>query len=64
MKMWYESKTLWFNILYGVVAIAGLVGFVEYVPSADTVEIVGVLVAAINIALRFVTNKALGSPAG
>ena len=59
-KAWYESKTLWFNVIYGVVAIAGLLGFAEFQPDANTVEIVGVLIAAINIVLRFVTKAALG----
>lgn len=64
MKMWYESKTLWFNILYGVIAIAGLGGFAEFMPGEDAVEIVGVLIAAINIVLRLVTNKAIGTAKG
>jgi len=59
MKVWYESKTLWFNILYGVVAIAGLFGFAEFSPDTNAVEIVGVLIAAINIVLRLLSNKSI-----
>jgi len=60
MKMWYESKTVWFNVLYGVIAVAGLAGFAEFVPTDNSVEIVGVLIAGINIVLRFMTNKEIG----
>lgn len=57
MKAFYESKTFWFNVLFGVIAIAGIFGFAEFQPSADTLEIVGVIVAAVNIVLRFVTKE-------
>ena len=59
-KAWYESKTLWFNLIYGAVAVAGLLGFAEFQPDAGTVEIVGVLIAAINIVLRLVTKATIG----
>jgi hypothetical protein len=59
MKPFYQSKTFWFNLLAGLVAVAGLFGYAEFKPSADVLQIISVLVAAINIALRFVTKTAL-----
>lgn len=56
-KPFYESKTLWFNVLFGLVALAGVFGFADFQPSENTVEIVAVLVAAANIALRLVTKQ-------
>ena len=60
MKAWYASKTLWFNILFGLIAVAGLFGWVDFQPSQDVIDIVGVIVAAINIILRFVTKAPVG----
>lgn len=57
MKKWYQSKTLWFALLYGLVSIAGIFGWADYQPSADTLEIVGVVVAAITLVLRLVTKQ-------
>lgn len=59
MKPWYYSKTLWFNLLAGVVSVAGLFGFNTFVPDSGTVEIIGVVVAAVNILLRFITSEKL-----
>ena len=43
-KPFYESKVFWFNILAGIIAVAGIFGFGEYKPSADVLEIIGVVV--------------------
>ena len=56
-KPFYESKVFWFNLLAGVVAVAGIFGFASFQPSQDVVEIIGVIVAAVNIVLRFVTKQ-------
>jgi len=55
-KPW-ESKTLWFFVLYALVSVAGLLGFADWTPSGDEAEIVGVLVAVVGIVLRFWTNR-------
>lgn len=60
MKPFYQSKTFWFNILAGLVAVAGLFGFGDFQPSQDVVEIIGVIVAAANLVLRFVTKVPVG----
>ena len=59
MKPFYQSKTLWFNLLFLVSAVAAYFGFGDFQPSGDTVELASVIVAVINIALRFITDKSL-----
>ena len=56
-KPWYTSKTIIFFALYAAVNVAGLFGFMEWTPSGEQAEIVGVLVSAIAVALRFVTRE-------
>jgi hypothetical protein len=58
-KDWYKSKTLWFGILFGLVQVAGLLGFKTYQPNADTNEIVGIVVAIIIVVLRKLTTDPL-----
>ena len=55
-KPWYQSKMFWFNALYLVLAVATYFGFGDFQPPADTMELGAVLVAVINIVLRFVTR--------
>ncbi len=64
MKAFYESKTFWFNVLAALIAIAGIFGFGDFQPSKDVVEIIAVVVAAINIVLRFLTKAPVGLKAG
>jgi len=61
MKKFYESKTFWFNVLFGVVSIASLFGFGEFTPSESAIEIVAILGAAVNLVLRlFFTSEPIG----
>ena len=54
-KPWYQSKTLWVNILTLLVMILGTVSqWPEF--SAYTGQIAGAL-AIVNIALRFLTDR-------
>ena len=66
MKPFYESKTFWFNLLFLAASIAAYFGFGDFKPSNDTVELAGVLVAVLNIVLRFLTSKpvSFGDPLG
>ena len=60
MKKFYESKTFWFNILTGIVALAAYFGFAEFQPSQVTIEIIAVLGSAVNLVLRlFFTSEAI-----
>lgn len=60
MKPWYQSKTIWFNVLAGAVAVAGVLGFGQFQPDKATVETIGMLVAVVNIILRYVTKEPVG----
>lgn len=55
-KKWYESKTLWFNLLALVVAVASAYGYTGELPQAWQ-AFVPAIVAGINILLRIVTNQ-------
>jgi len=57
MKEWYKSKTVWFGVLWVVIAIANLFGFQSFQPD-DGVLKIGELVGGIGIiVLRFVTKE-------
>lgn len=55
-KKWYESKTLWFNMLGGVAALFGADGAFGHVFSPEEV---GATLGIGNILLRLFTNKGL-----
>ena len=59
-KEWYLSKTLWFNIITLVVAVASGFGFGEFEPTPEVFAIAAGVVAVVNVVLRvWFTNKAL-----
>lgn len=65
-KNFLESKTFWFNLLTLVVALAGIFGFDQYVPSPEAQETIDSIVAlvvasvpVVNIVLRFATKVPL-----
>ena len=55
MKHWYESKTLWVNVL----AIAGMVAEYLIAQQIYSPEIHAIVLATINLGLRIVTNTGL-----
>ena len=52
MKSWYQSKTVWFNALFCLVALAGAFGYADFQPNAEVVSGVGILISAVNLVLR------------
>lgn len=58
MKKYYTSKTVWFNVLALVVALATAFGYVGEL-SPDLEVFVPALIALINVVLRFLTNQGL-----
>ncbi len=48
MKPFYESKTLWFNVLALIVIVATSFGFADFEASGDIVELGSVIVAVVN----------------
>ena len=59
MKSWYESKTIWFNVLAGVIMVAGYFGFGEFAPDSRVAELIGLVASLVNLYLRAKTNTAL-----
>ena len=57
-KSWYQSKTLWFNILALAVAVAISFGYTGELPEEWAV-FVPAIVAIINMLLRLVTNQSI-----
>jgi hypothetical protein len=62
-KPWYLSRTLWLNAIAFTVMLLTLPELGALVP-ASWRPIIGVLVAAGNMALRFSTAQPLSTPAG
>ena len=58
MKKWYASKTFWFNAFAFVVAVLSAFGYTGEL-GGDLGLFVLPVVALINIALRFITNKGI-----
>lgn len=55
-----KSKTIIFNILVGLVAIATAFGFVDFVPDTDVDQIASTIISVINLInliLRRFTNQ-------
>jgi hypothetical protein len=59
MKNWYESKTVWFNALAGLIMVAGYFGFGEFQPDSRVAELIGLVASLVNLYLRAKTNTAL-----
>lgn len=56
-KVFWLSKTFWFNVLALVLAVATAFGFGEFEPDAKLLEYASILVMLINLILRFVTKE-------
>jgi hypothetical protein len=59
-KSIFASKTFWFAILFVLLNIAGVFGYETYQADPELVNIVGLVVSALVIALRFITKQAIG----
>ena len=57
-KNWYQSKTLWVNFIAIVGIVANSLWGIELDKEIQTALATSIL-AIVNIALRFVTNKAI-----
>jgi hypothetical protein len=58
MKNWYQSKTIWFNIIGLVIAAAG--ELTTAFPSGQVAKIAGFALTIGNIALRLITTTQIG----
>ena len=57
MKKWYQSKVLWFSILYGLLQIAAIFGYADFVPGNDLVYYVNLGVSVLVGVLRAVKSN-------
>ena len=57
MKKWYESKTVWANIIAGVATVAGVFGLDLGITPEVQAQIVAGIMTVVNIGLRFVTDQ-------
>lgn len=55
-KKWYESKTIWVNVLTLVIAILTTVVASDVIPPEIVLYITGIAVPILNVILRFVTD--------
>jgi len=58
-KQWYSSKTVWFGILFILIAIANLFGFADFKPTGTWNGIIEAVIGILIIWFRFTTNKAI-----
>lgn len=59
MKYWYQSKTIWFNIIGITVAIAG--ELIKEFPSGQVARVAEYVLILGNIFLRLITDKGIGT---
>jgi hypothetical protein len=59
MKNWYQSKTMWFNIIGLVVAAAG--EFSNAFPTGQVAKISAFVLTIGNIFLRLITTTQIGT---
>ncbi len=58
MKKWYQSRTLWFNLLTLVVSLGGELTH-AFSFNATTLKIIGIVVLVGNAILRLMTTTAI-----
>ena len=58
-KKFYQSKILWFTLLFALIQVAGIWGFADFTPSSDVVEYVNLGAAVIMAVLRAITNQGI-----
>ena len=58
-KQWFESKTLWANIVAGIIAVAAAFGIDIGIDEQTSAALVGGVMAVVNIVLRLVTKTAV-----
>jgi len=59
MKKWYESKTMWFNIIGLIVAAAG--EFTNAFPTGQVAKIAGFILTIGNIILRLLSTTPINT---
>lgn len=55
-KKWYESKTLWFNVIAFVIAVLENYGYTGVLPD-EWLQFVPLVVIVVNFLLRLITKQ-------
>ena len=58
-KKWYLSKTLWANLIAGVVTVAGVFGLDLGLDGEAQAQLVAGILVGVNLVLRLVTSKSV-----
>ena len=61
-KPWYKSKTIWFSVIYVLVAIAGIFGYNQFEPAPELVTGVGAALVIIKLILDLVLRSKTVEP--
>lgn len=61
-KPWYKSKTVWFSVLYVIVAVAGLFGYAEFEPAPELVTGVGAALVIIKLIIDLFLRSKTSEP--
>ena len=56
-KPWYQSKTIWLNIFALIILVADGLGFAGFTPDPWVPEVGGIILAVLNILLRYVHTE-------
>lgn len=59
-KPWFASKTLWANLLAGIVTLAGAFGLDLGLSPETQAELVAGVMVIVNVILRFATAQPIG----
>lgn len=64
-KSWYQSKTIWFNLVTVIVTFATLYGYTPDIELSQKITaFLLVLAPVVNVVLRLFTTKAISTPSG
>ena len=57
-KPWYQSRTVWVNVLTALVAMLGALSGSEWIAAhPEWVSVIALVVSLLNVALRFATTE-------
>lgn len=59
-KAWYESRTLWANIIAGLVTVGTAFGLDLGLTPETQAELVAGVIVVVNVVLRFLTTRPIG----
>jgi len=61
MKKWYQSRTLWMNLILGSIAVGTAFGLDLALSPEEQTAIVGGVIAVVNLVLRLLTSEGISN---